>query len=99
MRQRNTSSNSVREHEPIIGVHSTAPQSASDPQAPITIERVERGLSILAYLIERDGPVYVPHYEKLERELEALRRQEGTIARARRRLENFGSPQAGRVVA
>jgi hypothetical protein len=34
-------------------------------QKPVTIERLERGLLLLAHFSERDGPVYVPIYERL----------------------------------
>jgi len=82
---------SIDKDDPIIvGVHSTAPQSASDPQAPygeVTIERLERGLALLAYIMMRDGPVVAPLYERLEQELEALRRQQDIVARAKRLLE------------
>jgi hypothetical protein len=61
-------------------------------QEPITIERVERGLAILAYMMELDGPVYAPLYENLERALDELHRQEDTVARARRRLESYRDP-------
>ncbi len=33
------------------------------------IERVERALLLLAYLIELDGDIHVPMYEKFEAEL------------------------------
>jgi hypothetical protein len=62
----------------------TAKRLASEP---LTIERVERGLIILAYMMELDGGVYVPIYEKLEQELETLKRTEATMERVRQRLE------------
>lgn len=71
------------------GVHSTAPQPASNPQDDVTIERLERGLALLAYLIERDGPVYAPLFERLERELEAMRSRDDTVSRAKRLLESY----------
>jgi hypothetical protein len=37
--------------------------------------------------MELDGAVHVPAYERLERELETLKRTEGTLERARQRLE------------
>ena len=70
------------------------PQPATDPQA-ITIERVERGMAILAYLMSFHDADYTPLYEKLEREREALLRQQDTVARARRLLERYsGRPPA-----
>jgi len=64
---------------------------------PVTIERVERGLVILAYLIELDGPVLAPLFERLERELAAMRQTrragDGTSLMAWRTL----SPPARRA--
>lgn len=54
---------------------------------PLTVERVERALLLIAYAMELDGEVYVPIYEKLEQELEPLRRTRDTMERARQRLE------------
>jgi hypothetical protein len=33
----------------------------------VNVERLEHALAFLAYLIELDGPVYAPLFEKLER--------------------------------
>jgi hypothetical protein len=55
----------------------------------VTIERVERALALCAYLVELDGPVVVPLFERLERELAAMRRQEGTVERAKRLLKTL----------
>jgi hypothetical protein len=38
----------------------------------VTIERLERGLAVCAYLA-RDDPVVVPLFERLERELAEMR--------------------------
>lgn len=54
---------------------------------PLTIERLERALVLLAYMIELDGDVHVPAYERLENELQSLKRTTGTMERARQRLE------------
>jgi hypothetical protein len=59
---------------------------------PVTIERLERALALCAYIMVLDGPVVAPLFEKLERELETMRRQQDTVARAKRLLENLGSP-------
>ena len=53
------------------------------------IERVERALLVLAYLMERDGDVHLALYESLERDLEELRQKEDTRQRARRLLESY----------
>jgi hypothetical protein len=58
----------------------------------ITIARLERGLAVLAYIMSRDGPAVAPLFDRLERELEALRRQQYAVARAKRLLEKLGSP-------
>lgn len=55
------------------------------PSQPL-IERMERALLLLAYLIEIDGDVHLPMYEKFEAELEELKARENTRGRARRRL-------------
>jgi len=64
---------------------------------PVTIERVERGLALCAYLIELDGPVTVPMFERLERELAAMRQTQDTVSRARRLLENLSGYGAARI--
>jgi hypothetical protein len=65
---------------------------------PVTIERLERGLALCAYLVARDGPVVVPLFERLERELETMRRQQDTVGRAKRLLENLGSPMQRKLL-
>lgn len=56
---------------------------------PVTIDRLERGLAILAYVMSLDGPVCAPLFEKLERELAAMRQTQDTVDRAKRLLENL----------
>lgn len=56
---------------------------------PSLAARIERALVLLAYLIELDGDIHVPLYEKLETELEALLRTEDTKSRARQRLARY----------
>jgi len=46
---------------------------------PITEERLERALDYLAYIIKRHGSVYMPIFERLERELFELRRRNRAI--------------------
>jgi hypothetical protein len=60
----------------------------SESQRPL-LERIERALVVLALLIERDGEAYVPFFERVESELERLRRAEGTKDRARRLLDSY----------
>jgi hypothetical protein len=57
---------------------------------PVTIERLEWWMALLAYMMSLDGPVYAPLFEKLEREREAMRQQEDTVSRAKRLLETYG---------
>jgi|HubBroStandDraft_2_1064218.scaffolds.fasta_scaffold908335_1 hypothetical protein len=58
----------------------------------ITDERLERGLVVWAYIMSRDGPVVAPLFERLERDLAALRQTQDTMERTKRVLENLGSP-------
>jgi hypothetical protein len=53
------------------------------------VERVERALVLLAYFVELDGDVHLPLFEKLEAELEELKRKEGAKDRARRLLLSY----------
>jgi hypothetical protein len=54
----------------------------------VTTERLERGFALCAYLVGLDGPVAVPLFESLERELTAIRRTQDTMDRAKRLLES-----------
>lgn len=65
---------------------------------PPMIERIERALVVLAFLIERDGDVYVPLYEKFEAELQELKAREDTKSRARRRLEAYSEAGALKAI-
>jgi hypothetical protein len=56
---------------------------------PVTIERLERALAFCAYCVVRDGPVVVPLFERLERELAAMRQTQDTMGRAKRLLESY----------
>jgi hypothetical protein len=66
---------------------------ATREHEPVTIERLERALVTCARILVLDGPVVAPLFERLERELAAMRAQQDTIARAKRLLENLGSPK------
>jgi hypothetical protein len=39
----------------------------------VTIDRIERGLVVLAYMMVLDGPVYAPLFERLAWELQCAR--------------------------
>jgi hypothetical protein len=58
-------------------------------QLPLTVERLERALVLLAYFIELDGDVHLSMYEKFEAELSELKMKEATKNRARKRLECY----------
>ncbi len=62
---------------------------------PSLIERIERALVTLAYLIELDGDVHLPIYEKFEAELAQLKRREETKERARRLLASYRRQHGG----
>lgn len=71
---------------------------ASKPE-PITIDRVERALLLLAYIIERDGDAYLPLYEKLETYLFDLRSRAGAKERARQLLEAYSRAGTGNAIS
>jgi hypothetical protein len=50
---------------------------------PLTIERLERALVFCARLVEVDGPILIPLFESLERDLAAMRAEQDAMARAR----------------
>jgi hypothetical protein len=56
----------------------------------VDIGRLERGLALAAYLVVRDGPVVLPIFERLERELAAMRATAHAIERARRYVDASG---------
>ena len=56
---------------------------------PVTLERLERGLVVAAYLMELHGPVMAPIFEKLEREAEAMRSSQDAAGRAKRLLDSY----------
>jgi hypothetical protein len=55
----------------------------------ITVERLERALVLCAYLIELDGPIMIPMFERIERDLAALRQTQDTVARAKALLDTL----------
>lgn len=57
----------------------------------ITLERLERALALVSWMILEDGPAMAPYLERLEREIEQVRRQNDVVARARRYLTKYGS--------
>ncbi|CAM5404131.1 hypothetical protein AFEL58S_02082 [Afipia felis] len=55
---------------------------------PITLERLKRAQNLIARLIVRDGPVYAPYLDRLDREIEAMTAKTDVVARARRIIED-----------
>jgi hypothetical protein len=52
----------------------------------VTIERLERALALCARLVVLDGPVVIPLFEGLERDLAAARSEQDTVDRTKRLL-------------
>ena len=65
----------------------------------VTIERMERALALCAYLVVLDGPVAIPWFERVERELAAKRAEQDTVERAKRLLESYGRMTERRAIA
>jgi hypothetical protein len=65
---------------------------AAKAHEPVTIERLERAVALCAYLVVRDGPVVIPLFERMERDLAEMRGQQATVERAKALLESLGSP-------
>ena len=63
--------------------------SAEDKRRSL-VERLERALVLVAYIVLRHGPVYAPYIDRLERELEAARQNDPT-ERAKRILETYAA--------
>jgi hypothetical protein len=68
------------------------------PPPPSLVERIERALVLLAYLIELDGDVHLPMYAQFECELADLKAKEGTKERARRRLLAYSDTGALKAI-
>lgn len=54
---------------------------------PITIERLERALALVSWMMIEDGPAWTPYFERLESELAAMRARDDAMSRARRYLD------------
>jgi hypothetical protein len=63
--------------------------SAADDRQLSLSERTERALLMLAYLIELDGDIHVPMYEKFEAELKELKERRDVRARAHHLLATY----------
>ena len=62
-------------------------------QTPPSLEKLEWALVFMAQIVLRHGETYAPILERLEREVEAARR-DGATARAKRILEEFRARSA-----
>lgn len=54
----------------------------------MTVERLERALLVMAEIVVLHGPAYAPLLNRLERELEQLKRDD-PVAKARRLIETL----------
>jgi hypothetical protein len=68
------------------------PKTGSPRSEPVTLERLLRAQAAVAYLMARDGPVYAPYFERLEREIAARRAADDVMARAKRFLDEVKPP-------
>ena len=59
----------------------------------ITLERLLRARAAIAYAITRDGAVYAPVFERLEREIAVMRAADDVMARARQCLEDYAASE------
>jgi len=55
----------------------------------VTLERLLRARAAIAYAMTLDGAVYAPVFERLEREIAAMRAADDVMSRARRCLEEI----------
>ena len=55
--------------------------------SPVMLERLLRARAAIAYAMTLDGAVYSPVFERLEREIAAMRAADDVMSRARRCLE------------
>jgi hypothetical protein len=60
----------------------------------ITVERLERALAVCAYLIVRHGDYVTPLFERIERDLAALRAQHAAVDRAKALLMSLATSGA-----
>lgn len=73
---------------------------ATDAIRPLSrAERIEQALLVLAYLIELDGDVHLPMFERFEAELREQRRNEATRTRARELLDRYSCSGGVKAIA
>jgi hypothetical protein len=61
----------------------------------ITIARLEAALAIVARAILLDGSIYAPIFDRLEREVAALRAADDAVSRAERYLAVYAAASSG----
>jgi hypothetical protein len=74
-------------------------KTVNAPHQPVTLERLERGLVVAAYLMELHGLDLAPIFEKLEREAEAMRSSQDTAGRAKKLLDSYWTAGGVKPVA
>jgi hypothetical protein len=74
-------------------------QKSNLPHQPLTIERLERGLVVTAYLMERHRLDLAPIFEKLERELAKMKSDQDAIGRAKQLLESYRTAGGVKAIA
>lgn len=76
-----------------LTIGSSALANARRDDGPITAERIERALDVMAGIVVKYGEKYLPIYEALENDLQAARATESRMAAVR---ERFTQSQARR---
>ena len=68
-----------------------------EAERPLTIERLERALALAAFVVLEHGEAYTPVLERLEREVEAMRRNDPK-SRASRILQAYRPSENGSMI-
>jgi hypothetical protein len=74
-------------------------QKSSVPHEPVTIERLERVLVAMAYIVTVHGAVFIPLFEQFEHELAAMKADQDAVGRAKKLLEDYRGARGLMVVA
>ena len=59
----------------------------------VTVERLEHALVFMAGIVKYYGTIYLPIFERIERELEQARAKESALTRAERILAEHNNKQ------
>lgn len=65
-----------------------------DVDQALSLERLLRARAAIAYAMTLDGAIYAPVFERLEREIAAMRAADDVMARARHCLEDYAASVA-----